>query len=272
MTAQDYTRSTADSLYQTSQEPQLPLIPPLSHNARLILKKPRRSISFNSSVRVYTIPHVNDFSEEQVQLLWVSQREYEQCLASCMEVVRRMDHERGAAHPPSSSSTKISSCLPPNNTDFRGLEGLSRSKQFQRRTRRTAAADAILSEQSFQFQEGFDDPDVIRQLSVCISAPCVKEARMRAVQDEIEAAFIHTSPKISHQLRKAFSCDHLSSFLYSQDEDEAETAIFHSSPPKLSRPPRKSFSCDHLSSLGTSLPDSGRPLFLRYTHHRLLIQ
>jgi len=266
MTAKDYTSSPADSLYETSQERHPP--PPLSHNTKLIQKKPRPSISFNSSVRVYTIPHVNDFSEEQVQLLWVSQREYEQCIANCMEVIRRMD-ERRAAHPPFTSSSK-SSCLPPNNSDFRGLEGLSRSKQFERRQRRTAAADAILSEQPFQFQEGFDDQDLIRQLSVCISAPCVKEARMRAIHDEIEAAFIHASPKTSHQLRKAFSCDHLSSLLFSS-QDEAETTFVLTSP-KLSHPPRKSLSCDHLSSLGTSSPDSGRPLFLRYTHHRLLIQ
>ena len=272
MTARDYTSSAADSLYKTSQEPHPPVLPLLSHTEKPIQKKPRRRITFNSSVRVVTIPHVNNFSEEQVQLLWVSQSEHDQCLADCMNLVRRMDER--TTHPSFSCST-IASCFPPNDTDFRGLEGLSRSQQCQRRTRRTAAADAILSEQSFQFQEGFDDPELIRQLSVCISAPSMKEARMRAVQDEVEAAFIHSSPKLSLQLRKAFSCDHLSSLLSSQDE--TENTFVYSSPKMMRRhQPRKSFSCDHLSSLvsssSSSSPDSSHPLFLRCTHHSFLVQ
>jgi hypothetical protein len=142
------------------------------------------------------MPHINDFSEEEVRMLWISQGEYERSRAASLDLVRRMDKRLQ----PNNPST---SCLPPNNLEdrvqlcnFRGLEGLSKAQGAKRRIRRMAATDVILSEQSYQQKEGYMDPDFIRQLYLPISTPCVQEARMRAVQDQKEADLVYATPEL----------------------------------------------------------------------------
>ena len=151
--------------------------------ARRTCKK-NRSVHFDQSVKVATIPHMNDFTEEEVSLVWYTPEEYEQTRSSCMKIVRRMNKKANDSHskPDSTSSPSLKSAM-----CTRGLEGLSKVRGTTRRIRRLAAADAVLTEQSFQIEDGHSDPDFLSRLYQQISAPCQQEAHMVGLQDEKEA-------------------------------------------------------------------------------------
>jgi hypothetical protein len=145
-----------------------------------------RAVHFNKSVKVATIPHIKDFSKEDISLIWYAPDEYTQCRDSCMKIIRRMDEME-------ESTGSASPCaIPGGNHDVssrctRGLECYAKTKSTQRRIRRLAATDAVLTEQHFQYEEGRYDPDFLRQVYQHITAPCQVEAHLTALQDEKEA-------------------------------------------------------------------------------------
>jgi len=159
----------------------------------------RRRVTFCEEVRVATMPHVNDFSQREVNALWFSRLEFEQSRADCLELVLRMDEQSQSSQEDSpTEKARRSSCHLPLNqqlhntpssslNSFRGLEGLFKEQHAKRRIRRAAASDAVMWEQSYQWEQGVDDPEFIRRLYLNISTLCLDEARLRAIQDEEEA-------------------------------------------------------------------------------------
>lgn len=161
-----------------------------------VASKSRTRVSFYRDVRVITIPHINDFSDELIDLLWVSPDEFEMSFADCKALVRssnelRLPQERSkqcCTEPPISNMLR-QRVLPES---LRGLEGYDRQHGSKIRARRDAAVDIILSEQSFQREEIDPDPEFLRQLYISISSSCLREAQARALQDRIDADAIYS--------------------------------------------------------------------------------
>lgn len=151
------------------------------------IKKEARSVFFDQTVRVAIIPHVIDLTEGEVGLLWYTTEEYEQSRDTVMRIVRRMNKRVDAKD----------SRVKPVDVCTRGLEGLSKARGTTRRIRRLAALDAVLTEQSFQREEGQSNPEFLRQLYLQISAPCQADANLVALQDQKEAMECFMPPECS---------------------------------------------------------------------------
>lgn len=159
------------------------------------LKRKSLSVNFDRLVKVTTVPHINDFSEEDILLLWYTSEEYDQTRHACMEVVRRMNepatHASCLDHPSGYLKDRVTA------PHTRGLESLENSKGNMRRIRRLAATKAVLSEQNFQRAEGYDDSEFLSQIYRKISAPCQVEANLMGLHDEKEALQCYNEPVIS---------------------------------------------------------------------------
>lgn len=157
----------------------------------------RRSVSFDKAVKVVTIPHVSDFTEDELDLLWFTEEEYEQTRKNCMKIVRSMNKIRNEADDTNSIESQDCSRRSLLDSCTRGLESLSKARATTRRIRRLAAADAILTEQNFQREEGRSDAEFLRRLYEKISLCCQEEAKKVALRDQEEALQYYKSPESS---------------------------------------------------------------------------
>jgi hypothetical protein len=154
------------------------------------------SVNFDRYVKVTTIPHINDFSANEINRLWYTQEESDQTRDACFEILHRMNQAEANAsscldHPSSYLKERVAAW------STRGLESLGQVKGNIRRIRRLAATKAVLSEQSFQREEGYDDPEFISLLYTQISAPCQVEAHSMGLEDQKEAIARYKKPVFS---------------------------------------------------------------------------
>ena len=156
-----------------------------------VRNKQRGSVNFDGVVKVTTIPHINDFSQDDIDVLWYTREEFGRSKAACMRIVRRMN--KAEDMPPCQDCTSVFP-IERAAASTRGLESLANSKANIRRIRRLAAAKAVLSEQSFQRDEGYRDPEFLSQIYRHISAPCQVEANLTGLQDEKEATRCYHLP------------------------------------------------------------------------------
>jgi hypothetical protein len=178
------------------------------------VKRKLLSVNFDRCVRVTTIPHVKDFTKDEIKSVWYTQAEYDQTREDCFNIVRRMNRAEANTSGPDHPSSYLKARVAAWST--RGLESLGKAKGNIRRVRRLVATKAVLSEQHFQREEGSDDPDFISHLYQQISAPCQIEAHSIGLQDQNEAIQCYKVPVLSHRstvhvsrLQRPSSCDRL---------------------------------------------------------------
>ena len=141
--------------------------------------KSKKSVSFNSSVRVKKTIHINNYTEQEIANTWWS-REEEQQIREVASIVADM----------MSAGKQIDE----NKISRRGLEGRTMEAQERRLDQRIAVWDAVLDAQAENFEAGIVDDEMIAMVSRAQSYKCQIAATMMASIDEQTVQEINRKP------------------------------------------------------------------------------
>jgi hypothetical protein len=130
----------------------------------------KRVVSFCKTVLYKEIPHIKDFTEGEVEAIWMTTRDYQiiKAMVKCTVIMMMKGDE-----------------IPEEDTDYctRGLEFRTRIGSRVRQNNKLTARSAVLNEQELQFDEGFCDPQYIAMACLEVSLECRQGARARALYD-----------------------------------------------------------------------------------------
>ena len=129
-----------------------------------------KKVSFKESVKVRKTKHVNDYTEEELDLCWFSPDEFASIKRNVVSELKFFNANRH-----DSSQDK---CL-------RGLEGRLSGTGNRRREQRFLAMDTVLVEQELQLSKGISDPARIAMLYREVAARDVTKARRAGLCDEL---------------------------------------------------------------------------------------
>lgn len=133
----------------------------------------RRSVTFNESVRVKRTIHVANFSEDEHEAYWCSPYEYRLMKKNIKSEVELLDSGL---------------MLLEANPEFcsRGIEHLTSAGSERRMANKLRGRAVVIEEQALQREEGSDDQLYVAQIYADASAEAVEEARLRALNDQLE--------------------------------------------------------------------------------------
>jgi hypothetical protein len=127
-------------------------------------------VSFNKFVVVHPHLHLNDLSENEVEMAWYNARDIAVILKDCEQTIKAMvSCSRG--------DKDIEYCP-------RGLEYGTASGAQLRQTNRFNSWDAVLDEQDRQYQEGADNTERLGQVYSICAIGSVQAAHLMALCDE----------------------------------------------------------------------------------------
>ncbi|GAX14116.1 hypothetical protein FisN_8Hh048 [Fistulifera solaris] len=135
-------------------------------------KKAYKSLAFAQENEVFEIPHINDFTDEDVAATWYDAEEYAeikadyQCVIFMMESGERIDDDE--------------------EHTTRGLEYRTQQGAWSRYENKRDAYNAVLDEQDRHWKKDIDDPEALRRVYVEQVAKCQRAAEQRAAQDEVD--------------------------------------------------------------------------------------
>ncbi|GAX11956.1 hypothetical protein FisN_8Lh048 [Fistulifera solaris] len=135
-------------------------------------RKAYKSLAFAQENEVFEIPHINDFTDEDVAATWYDAEEYAeikadyQCVIFMMESGERIDDDE--------------------EHTTRGLEYRTQQGAWSRYENKRDAYNAVLDEQDRHWKKDIDDPEALRRVYVEQVAKCQKAAEQRAAQDEMD--------------------------------------------------------------------------------------
>ncbi len=133
--------------------------------------KSGRKITFASRVLHTEIRHIKDFSEEEIEAIWMAVPDYQMIKA----IVKTTTMMMTKGEP-----------IPEDDEDFctRGLEFRTKAGCRIRSRNKLSARSAVLNEQDLQRDEGFSDPRYIAMACIDESRVCREAAQARAIYDE----------------------------------------------------------------------------------------
>mmetsp|Transcript_18648 Transcript_18648/g.53197 ORF Transcript_18648/g.53197 Transcript_18648/m.53197 type:complete len:295 (-) Transcript_18648:304-1188(-) len=133
------------------------------------------SVSFNKTIEIIEVPHMNDMSDDEFYGTWWTPEEFQ--LIRHMITITLQLMERGHV-------------FSPDDPDFCtcGLEGKQRRATRRRQRRRDMARSSVIQAQRFQFLEGFWDPDYLATVYRVNSQQSCLEARRQGERDRAVAA------------------------------------------------------------------------------------
>jgi hypothetical protein len=135
----------------------------------------RKSVSWAPMALVYSIPHINDMSNEDIKTIWYAPKDYKAFKKECRESARILAMEGLLLD--SNSPMTASFCV-------RGLEQIvDKQVGSLRRLRRKNMRCIVLEEQRGQLATGIYDPETYEELCSEISATAHRQAHMKAMQD-----------------------------------------------------------------------------------------
>lgn len=181
-----------------------------------------RTIRFSKNCKMYLIPHMSTYSEEERSACWLNESDYKKirkesylhryrqrrhqqqtacasCSYDCTSTMcRHQLHESSCktVEPTKLITTAACQCedsdsddiCSDSNFDCRGLEVLVDSKALKRRVKnRVRAANLVFDEQEDQWEEQIVDEELIRQAYRQITTKCADDAHRAALKDAIEA-------------------------------------------------------------------------------------
>jgi len=136
----------------------------------------KRSVSFLPNVLVYHTNHLNEYSKEEIQNSWYSDREIGVIVSDCMAIISWDEDKKSFI---------------PSTHCFRGLEYRTPEGQKMRMSNKLGAMDTVLDEQDIQRQHNENDVDELREIYSEYSEPCHAAAHRIAVEDEKQATIIY---------------------------------------------------------------------------------
>ena len=152
-------------------------------NRRRVRKK---SVTFASRAQALIIPNVQDYTDAQKQRMWQTPEDKKSDQADLVRTVRAA---RTANVEITTSNRRCSIEDDEDELCYRGLEHLCSPASMNLKVRRREKLnDALLDEQDAQWQSGafHVDDEVLRAISIKITAYDTKRAIMLAAQDEAE--------------------------------------------------------------------------------------
>jgi hypothetical protein len=131
----------------------------------------KRVVHFDKTVHYTEIRHIRDFSQDEVEAIWMTMRDYQIIKAMVKSTVIMM--MKGEP-------------IPEEDLDLctRGLEFRTKVGSKIRLRNKLRARFAVLNEQDLQRDEGFCDPSYIAMACLEVSLDCRQGARARALYDE----------------------------------------------------------------------------------------
>jgi hypothetical protein len=130
-----------------------------------------RKVVFAKTVQYKEMRHINDFSQEEIEAVWMGVRDYQIIKAMVKTTVKMMmKGER----------------IPEDDEDFciRGLEFRTRAGSRIRSRNKLRARSAVLNEQDLQSDENFSDPHYIAMACMEESLEGREGAHVRALYDQ----------------------------------------------------------------------------------------
>jgi hypothetical protein len=139
-----------------------------------VVKEKTTKVRFCRRVQFKTIPHVKDFSEEDILNGWYRKRDYAKMSAEVTKIARLIAKGQDVGG-------REDICI-------RGLEHMVEEDVADYRAEKMiASVDAVLDEQEDQRNEETYDADIIAKMYAEIAAPLQKEAYLVALRDALDA-------------------------------------------------------------------------------------
>lgn len=131
----------------------------------------KKSLSFASFIKVRETLHLNEYSDEERQAVWYTEKEF-----------RTMEEERFE----SIQAIEEHIFVEDDQNTARGLE--TSKERLAREEIAFVTVDCVLDEQHFQLEEGYDDPLYIAGIYkyYCFSHHCARTAHRKALEDHAE--------------------------------------------------------------------------------------
>lgn len=128
-------------------------------------------VSFAQTVKVITIPSLDDFTEEEILSIWFTSEEYQGFMDVAERTIDKMIRRRPLK----------------KNYCFRGLETMVQENYVAKGERRTEAFHAVFNAQRAQNERGEDyNPEAVAKSYTQRTQESQMAARMAAQQDEYE--------------------------------------------------------------------------------------
>jgi hypothetical protein len=156
----------------------------IEEDSSTTMKRSNKSVHFAPQIKVNFIPHVNDYSEEEIKHIWYDANETGTIKAECTATVVKVMEQK------------------PLNTDtecFRGLEYRTADGVRKRTWNKNTALDAVLDRQETLWDFNKIDEESISLAYRKYSVSCQEAAHKLGLRDE---RFIHYSSSDWRQLKK----------------------------------------------------------------------
>ena len=136
-----------------------------------------KQVTFHASAKVRRTLHINDYSKDEISSTWYNKQE--------LDFIKV--ENQCYVHMLSNSCSSNCSEQEESNNCLRGLEAIS-DVEFgkQKLANRTAAWEAVLDEQDYQYFEGINEPEMLSLVYFECSYHCQLAAYARARDDERE--------------------------------------------------------------------------------------
>jgi len=137
-----------------------------------------KSVRFSKYDQINDIPHINDFTQEEIDECWMNEEDYHFIRSRSYKLIDMM--EDGNRYPISADTMVVNKHL----VCIRGLEGNTSQKQNERDQLQKKIQAAVFHLQQQQKEDGVINPQAIRQVSKKYSKEPTKNARFVGISDE----------------------------------------------------------------------------------------
>lgn len=154
----------------------------------------KRKVRFNKKVSMHLVSSHREFSEQELQRIWISHDEYDVIASNNNTLIQMMN---------------MYNSIKDNDDDLQGIcfRGLMHETARRRRTRhRRRAIESLLQEQQRQYMSGIYDDEKLRETLVLNTKAAVQEAIERAQEDRL--ASLHMPPSLIQHHSKQASCQY----------------------------------------------------------------
>ena len=149
----------------------------------------KKSVAFSRIARVYSIIHIEEYTEQEIQTSWYSRDEYDEITKQACREIKML--ERGLK-------------LRDQKYSSRGLEGLTKTGSFKKFISRQRATGAVLAEQSIQNLYDAWDDDMIAHVYQCFSTKSCVAAHEMGLLDRKAVEMMNTGNCLT-RLRNDFA-------------------------------------------------------------------
>ena len=153
-----------------------------SHQMEIEKRDVRKSVRFSNYDHTVFIPHILDFTPEEIEMCWMDEEDYRSIRSRSLTLIEMMEDEK--KYPISADYMIVNKHL----VCVRGLgEKTSQCTRELERIQRKLYKSVFRVQEELR-EEGIIDPEAIRQASKKYSKKSVKTARFVGISDEVNVS------------------------------------------------------------------------------------